>query len=223
MARSTFWIWLTTGLLVAGLLALPRFLGPPLLGQAITWAVILYLLVLSMGALLRSHHELSDALLFLVPLSLFQVVPDLLLVQQHVLWFPDLGAQRFAGVPVYMAGLWVAPLLAVLWLAEIVHARSAALALAVAPLAALVVFGAAEWAARGQNLWLARNVATFQGVALYALAAEAALGLATWLAFVQVQGRALPLKVLGAAAVSVFYAGAALVLLYGFRRLGLSF
>jgi hypothetical protein len=221
MARASFWIIVLTTLLVGALLALPRFLGPPLLGQAIVWVVLLYHVLLLMGAWLRSHHELFDAWLFLAPLSLFQVLPDWVLAREFgVLVFPHLGAERIGPVPVYMAGLWVAPLLIVLWLAELVHRRSALLALPTAALVSLAVFGAAEWAARGQSLWLARNVATFQGVALYALAAEAALGVAAWLMFVQVQSRALPLKIAGAAVVSVFYTGAAVALLFVFRRFG---
>ena len=221
MARASFWIIVVTGLLVAALLALPRFLSPPLLGHAIAWTVLLYHVLLLLGAWLRSHHELFDAWLFLAPLSLCQVLPDWVLVQQFgVLVFPGLGGERIGPVPVYMAGLWVAPLLVVLWLAELAHRRSALLGLATAALVALAVFGAAEWAARGQSLWLARNVATFHGVALYILAAEAALGVATWLMFVQVQSRALPVKVAGAAVVSVFYTGAAVAMLFLFRRFG---
>lgn len=183
--------------------------------------MLLYHAVLLMGVWLRSHHEVFDAWLFLAPLSLFQVLPDWVLSQQFgVLVFPHLGGERFGPVPAYMAGLWVAPLLVVLWLSELMHRRSAPLALAVAALAALAVFGAAEWAARGPSLWLARNVPTYHGVALYILAAEAALGVATWLMFVQVQGRALPSKVAGAAIVAVFYTGAAVASLFLFRKLG---
>lgn len=222
MPRASFWILLTTGLLAAGLLLLPRWLGPPRLGEAITWLVILYHVLLLAGAWLRSHHEVFDAWLFLAPLSLCQVLPDWVLAQQFgVLAFPHLGGERFGPVPAYMAGLWVAPLLVVLWLSELAHRRSALLALPVAAAAALAVFGAAEWAARGTSLWFARNVAMVEGVALYILAAEAALGVAAWLMFVQVQGRPLPVKVAGAAVVSVFYTGAAVASLFLFRRLGI--
>lgn len=222
MARASFWIVLTTGLLVAGFLLLPRVLAPPLLGQSYLWLVLLYHVVLLLGAWLRSHHEVFDAWLFLLPLSLFQVVPDWVLARElGVLVFPQLGGERLGPVPAYLAGLRVAPLLVVLWLAELAHRRSAVLALPVAALVAAVVFGAAEWAARGQSLWVARNVATVQGVALYALAAEVLLGIAAWLAFVQVQSRALPVKVIGAAIVSTFYLGAAIALLFVLRRAGI--
>lgn len=222
MARASFWILLTTALLAAGFALLPRFLAPPMLGHAYLWLVLLYHVVLMLGVWLRSHHEVFDAWLFLLPLSLLLVLPDWVLARElGALVFPQLGGERLGPVPAYMAGLWAAPLLLVLWLAELVHRRSALLAVPVAVLVALAVFGAAEWAARGLSLWVPRSVATFQGVALYRLAADGLLGLAAWLMFTQVQGRALPIKVIGAAIVATFYLGAAIGLLVAFRRLGI--
>lgn len=223
MERASFWILLTTGLLVGGFALLPRIFAPPLLGQSYLWLVLLYHVVLMLGVWLRSHHEVFAAWLFLLPLSLLLVLPDWVLAREFgALAFPPLGGERLGGlVPAYMAGLWVAPLLLVVWLAEMVHRRSAVLAVAVAMLAGLVVFGAAEWAARRFSLWVPRNAAAFQGVALYRLAAEIPLGLAAWLMFTRVQGRALPVKAIGAAIVATFYLGAAIGLLVVFRRLGI--
>jgi hypothetical protein len=220
VARASFWILLTAGLLAGALFMLPRYLGPPLLGQAIAAVVGGYLLLLYLGAWLRSHDELLDAFAFLVPLSLFQVLPDALLVQQlGTLTFPALGAQGFGPVPVYMAGLWVAPLLLVIWLAQLAHRASAVAAAGIALVASLAVFGAAEWAAAHVlPLWRPRNVETWQGVALYVLPAEALLGLAAWFVFTQVQHRTLFMKVFGAAIVSLFYTGALFVSHLVFQR-----
>ena len=220
MARASFWILLTAGALAGALFMLPRWFGPPQLGQAITAAVAGYLVLLYLGAWLRSHHELLDAFAFLLPLSLFQVLPDLLLVQQlGTLTFPSLGAQGFGPVPVYMAGLWVAPLLLVLWLAEIAHRVSAVTAGLVALLVALAAFGAAEWAAAHVlPLWRPRGVDAWQGIALYVLPAEALLGLVAWLVFTQVAHRTLFMKVFGAALVSLFYTGALFVSHLVFQR-----
>ena len=122
MGRATFWIFFTATLLCGALLLLPRWFAPPQLGQAIAGVVVLYVLVLVAGAWLRSQHELLDALALVIPLSVFQVVPDTMLVQNlGTLAFPDLGAARFGPVPVYMAGLWIAPLLVVIWAAELAH------------------------------------------------------------------------------------------------------
>jgi hypothetical protein len=221
MARATFWIVLTTGLLCGALWLLPRYLGPPLLGQAIVAVTGLYLILLFAGAWFGSHHELQDALSYLVVLSLCLVLPDVMRVQVlGVLGFPDLGAPRFGPVPVYMAGLWVAPLLLVLWLAEIAHRASALTAGLVALVASLAVFAAAEWAAAHVlTLWQPRGVATWHGVALFVVPAEAVLGLVTWLVFTQVQGHTLFGKAFGAAGVALFYAGALFASHLAFQRL----
>ena len=220
MARASFWILLTAGALAGALFMLPRWFGPPQLGQAITAVVGLYLVLLYLGAWLRSHHELLDAFAFLLPLSACQVLPDLLLVTQlGTLTFPALGAQGFGPVPAYMAGLWVAPLLIVIWLAEIAHRANAVLAACAALLASLAVFGAAEWAAAHVlPLWRPRNVDTWQGVALYVLTAEALLGLVAWLVFTQVRHRTVFMKAFGAVLVSMFYAGALFVSHLAFQR-----
>ena len=221
MARATFWIFLTGGLLCGALLALPRVLTPPQLGQALLAVVALYVLVLFAGAWLRSQHELLGALTFLLPLSACQVLPDTVLVQVlGTLAFPDLGAARIGpAVPAYMAGLWVLPLLLVVWAAEVTSRASAALSLLVALAVSLAVFGAAEWAAAHVlTLWHPRNVDTWQGVALYVLPAEALLGLVTWVAYTQVRHRTIFTKAVAAALVSVFYAGALVASHVAFQR-----
>jgi hypothetical protein len=219
VVRASFWILLLTGALCAALLMLPRYLGPPHLGQAITAAVVLYHLLLIMGAWLRSHHELLSAYAFLLPLSFCLVLPDMMLVQVlGVLTFPDFGAPRYGSVPVYMAGLWVAPLLLVVWAGELAHRYSGALGALVALLASVAVFGAAEWAVRFVTLWHPRNVDTWQGVALYVVPAEALLGLVTWMVFANVAHRTIFTKAAAAALVAMFYAGALFVSHLAFQR-----
>jgi len=208
MPRATFQILLLTGLLVASLLVLFQRLPPPRLGEAIGAAATLYLGLLVAAAWLRSHHDLVDAWMFLVPLSMFQVLPDWLLVQRHLLTFPALGGPMLGPVPAYMAGLWVAPLLLVIWLAEIARRRSEAFGLLAAAVASCAVFATAEWAGVRYGLWLPRNVSTWHGIAPYVLAAETVLGVAAWVAFAVVQARVLVLKVFAAAVVSAVYAGA---------------
>jgi len=220
VGRATFWIFFTTGALCGALLLLPRGFGPPQLGQLITGVVGLYGVVLIIGAWLRSHDELLAALAFLVPLSVFQVVPDAMLVQHlGTLSFPDLGAARFGPVPVYMAGLWIAPLLVVLWAAQLANRFSTLLAALVALCVSLAAFGAAEWAAAHVlALWHPRNVATWQGIALYVLPAEALLGLVAWLAFALTHHRTLFMKAFAAAGVSLVYAGALVASHVAFQR-----
>jgi hypothetical protein len=220
MARATFWIFLTTGGLCAALVLLPRYLGPPQLGQALVAAVVLYNVLLFLGAWLRSHHELQSAFAFVLLLSFCLVVPDALLVQRlGTLGFAELGAPRFGPVPVYMAGLWVAPLLLVLWAADLAL-RAGVLAAALTALAvSLALFAAAEWAAAHVlTLWHPRQVDTWRGIALYVLPAEAALGLVAWLVYTQAHFRTIFMKAFGAAAVALFYAGALFASHLAFQR-----
>lgn len=220
MARASFWIVLLVGLLAAALLLLPRWLAPPLFGQALGWTVVLFNVLIVVAAWLRSHHELLDAWVFVLAVALGLVAADWVAARTlGVLVFPTLGGERIGPVPVYVPGLWVAPLLIVVWLAEMTHAKSAALGVAVAVLGGTLVLVAGDWAGARLGLWLARGVRTVEGVALYRLPAFALLALATWLMFVQVQGRTIFAKALGGAAVAVFYAGALVVSYLGFRQL----
>lgn len=212
MPRATFWVLVLNALLVGGLLALARWLQAPLLGQAIGAIVLLYVVTVPIVGWLRGQHELLDAWLFLLPLSMCQVVPDWILVEQlHVLSFPPLGGGHFGPVPQYMAGLWIAPLMLVIWIGEVVHRRSAAVALVAVAVGSAAIFGAAEWIAPRLLLWFPHGVRTWHGVAIYVVAAEVLLSVATWLVFLQVQGRTIFAKAFGAAGVSIFYAGALVV------------
>lgn len=208
MARAGFPILFLTGLLVAALFGLLQRVPPPQLGEAIGATATLYGLLLLAFAWLRGHDELIDAWLFLVPLSLMQVLPDWMLVRQNLLTFTLLGGPVIGPVPAYMAGLWVAPLMVIVWLAEVANRRSTALALVTAAVASCAVFAAAEWACVRLGLWRPHNVATWHGIAPYVLAAEIVLGVAAWLAFALVRDRVLPAKLVAAAAVSALYAGA---------------
>jgi hypothetical protein len=129
------------------------------------------------------------------------VLPDWVLSRQlGALDFPNLGGPRFDTVPAYMAGMWVVPLIWVLWLAG----RS----LLFAGIVALLLFGAAEWAARPLQLWHAQHVQMYLGVALYVLPAELLLGSACAYAFLRSRDSAFPIRVGAAACVTIFYTGA---------------
>jgi hypothetical protein len=139
----------------------------------------------------------------LVPLSIFQVFPDWMLVQVvGSISFLDNGGIRVAGaIPLAMAGLWVLPLLIVVLVARDSLWRGA--------LASTVVFAVTEIAAPHIGVWEpAGGVHEILGIAIYVLPAEAALGAAAVYA-VRVAAQAGWLtKLTAAAAVSIFYAGA---------------
>lgn len=210
MQRAGGFLILYHVILGAAGFALLRYLQPPVEGLALgAWAV-LYNALLGFVAWMRSDQELFDLWTFLLPLSVFQVLPDVMLVQHlGTLAFPNLGGERWLGVPLYMGGLWVVPLIFVVWVTHLVHRVSGALALLACAAVSLALFGAAEWAAPQEHVWRPRgDVALWQGIALYVLPAEVLLGLATWQVWCVVQSRNLLVKVLGAAGVSIFYAGA---------------
>lgn len=181
-------------------------LRPPELGWGVLGLAACYNLLLPLIASRGGHRDWLEVWLFLLPLSVLQVLPDWVLTQQFgILVFPDLGGPHIGAVPAYMAGLWVIPLFWVLWLAGRSTLTAAVLA--------LLLFAGAEWAARPLQLWHAQHVGQFMGVASYVLVPEALLGWAAAHAFEQTRG-ANPFARVGAAVcVSTFYTGA-LVLAY---------
>ena len=181
-------------------------LRPPEFGWGILGLVAVYNLLLPLIASRSGHRDWLELWIFLLPLSVLQVLPDWVLTQQlGILDFPDLGGPHIGAVPAYMAGMWVIPLFWILWLAG----RSTV----TATVLALLVFAGAEWAARPLQLWHAQHVDQFMGVAHYVLLPEALLGWAAAYAFRQ-SSDGNPFMRLGAAAgVTTFYTGA-LVLSY---------
>lgn len=181
-------------------------LRAPELGWGILGLVAVYNLLLPFIASRGGHREWLELWLFLLPLSVFQVLPDWVLSQQlGILAFPDLGGPHIGTVPAYMAGMWVIPLFWVLWLSG----RSSF----TAAILALLVFAAAERGALPLHLWHAQHVAQLFGVAEYVLVPEMLLGWAAAYAFERTR-EGNPFARLGAAVcVTTFYTGA-LVLAY---------
>ena len=206
MIRSTLELLILHALFGAAGYAAFHYLHAPQLGEALLSIVLAYNLVLPLYARARGDYDALDLWLFLLPLSVFQVAPDWMLSQLlGILVFPDLGAPRLGSVPVYMAGLWVAPLFWAVWLGR----RSVWLVAALA----LAIFGGAEYFARPLHLWYAQGVREYGGVALYVLLPEALLGLATGYAYLRSRDAAGLARPFIAALVSVFYSGA-LVMAY---------
>jgi hypothetical protein len=145
----------------------------------------------------------SAALGVLIPISIFQIVPDWFLADAlGTLRFPDTGGIRVGDViPLAMCGMWALPLFLVVLIARDNVARGA--------LAAFVLFLGTELAAPTAALWEpAGDVTKLAGVALYVLPAEAVLGAATVLAVRATRDRPLGERLLAAAAVSTLYTGA---------------
>ena len=194
------------GLLVAGGVSLT--LDRPAQGWGVLATVVAYVVALQVAARRSGRPDLAALAAFLVPVSIFQVLPDWVLSDLvGTLRFPDTGGFRVDDViPVAMAGMWVAPLFVAVALAGGRPGRSAVLA--------VVVFLGSEIAAPVLGLWEPTGDTTrWLGVAVYVLPAEAALGWATAYAFGATRSTGAAARTAAALAVSTFYLGA-LVLAY---------
>jgi hypothetical protein len=194
------------GLLVAGGLALS--LDRPAQGWGVLATVVAYVAALQLAARRSGRTDLAALAAFLVPVSVFQALPDWVLSGLvGTLRFPDTGGLRIDDViPLAMAGMWVAPLFVAVALAG---GRPA-----VAAVLSAVVFLGTEIAAPTLGLWEPTGDTTrWGGVAIYVVPAEAALGWATAVAFGATRSSSVPARAGAALAVSTFYLGA-LVLAY---------
>jgi hypothetical protein len=186
-------------LLAGGAVAL--VLPEPASGWAVLVVVVVF--VAGLGLVARARPDWFALWALLVPVSVFQVLPDWVLSDLlGTLRFPDTGGPRVDdAVPLAMAGMWVAPLFVV---GALARGRAS-----VGALVSLAVFAGAELLAPLVGLWEPTgDTLRIAGVAVYVLVAEAALG---WALVVAARtdgpraGRAL--------AVSTVYTGA-LVLAY---------
>ena len=189
------------GLLVVGGVALS--LDRPAQGWGVLATVVAYVAALQLAARRSGRADLAALAAFLVPVSVFQVLPDWVLSGLvGTLRFPDTGGLRVDDViPLAMAGMWVAPLFVAVALAAGRPGRAAVLS--------AVVFLGAEIAAPTLGLWEPVGDTTrWGGVAIYVVPAEAALGWATAVAFRTTRSSSVPARIGAALAVSTFYLGA---------------
>lgn len=183
-----------------GLVAL---LDPPAKGWGVLVCVVAYNVALPLTARAVGRPDLVRLWAFLLPLSIFQLLPDWVLADLiGTISFPDTGGPRVDdAIPLAMCGMWVAPLFISLALAKDSAWRAAGLALA--------IFTGSELAAPALEIWEPTDATTqVAGVALYVLPAEAVLGAAALLAFRWVGERARVEQVAVALGVATLYLGA---------------
>lgn len=183
-----------------GLVAL---LDPPAKGWGVLMCVVAYNVALPLTARAVGRPDLVRLWAFLLPLSIFQLLPDWVLADLiGTISFPDTGGPRVDDtIPLAMCGMWVAPLFISLALAKDSAWRAAGLALA--------IFTGSELAAPALEIWEPTDATTqVAGVALYVLPAEAVLGAAALLAFRWVGERARVEQVAVALGVATLYLGA---------------
>ena len=183
-----------------GLVAL---LDPPAKGWGVLACAVAYNVALPLTARAVGRPDLVRLWAFLLPLSIFQLLPDWVLADLiGTIHFPDTGGPRVDDViPLAMCGMWVAPLFISLALARGSAWRAAGLALA--------IFSGSELMAPVLEIWEPTDAATqVAGVALYVLPAEAVLGAAAFLAFRWVGERARVEQLAVALGVATLYLGA---------------
>lgn len=188
-------------LLAGGAVALS--LDEPAQGWGVLACVVGYAAALIAVCRARGNADLLALAVFLAFVSVFQVLPDWVLADLvGTLRFPDTGGPRVDDViPLAMAAMWVAPLFAAVALADGRPGRAALLAGA--------IFLGTELLAPSLGLWEPTGATErWNGVAVYVLPAEAALGWATATAFAHVRRSSVGVRVGAALAVSTFYLGA---------------
>lgn len=181
-------------------------LDAPEKGWAVLALVVAYNVALPLVARAAGRRDWVALWAFLLPLSVFQILPDWILADLvGTLRFPDIGGPRLDDViTLAMGGMWVPPLFIVLALARGRAFVAAGLAVA--------VFLGSELLAPVMELWKPTgDTARVAGVAWYVLPAEAALGWAAATAFEQTRRSGALRQVAAALAVSVFYTGTLLV------------
>lgn len=185
--------------------------GP--LGWRVAGLLLVYDVALLALALVRRDRELLRLWVFAAVLSVWQVIPDVFLVEGlGSLAFPEDGFPDIGPVTGTMAALWTIPVVVVVAAGTAVERRYGGWAgTAAAAGASLLVFLGGELALTAAEVWEARGVPETFGVAHYILPAEILFGVAAMRVF---HGLALrpPIAVVPATfLISVFYTGAAAV------------
>lgn len=166
--------------------------------------------VLALGRF-RRDRELLRLWVFAAVLSIWQVLPDVFLVQGlDVLVFPDDGFPDIGPVTGTMAALWTVPVVAVVAAGTAAERRRGGrVGNLVAAGVAFIVFVLGEATLTAAGLWEARNVSSTAGVATYIIPAEVLLGVVALRGFHALNFRhplvVLPVTLL----VTVIYTGAA--------------
>ena len=182
--------WFHAAFAVVAVLAL--LLPAPDLGWRLLALVVLYNVALPLVGRARGHRDWVALWAFLLPLSLFQVVPDAFLASVlGSLDFPDIGGPRLGDVSAAMAGMWTIPL----WVSLFVAGRQSGGdlrrgAVWAAALAGVLLVGAEATLTAPSPLglgtvpiWRAVDGTTVGPVAVYVVLPEIVLGAVAWIAF----------------------------------------
>jgi len=179
------------------------------IGLRLLLVVATYNFLMPLWSWRSGQSEWLDIWLFCFPLSIFQVFPDWFLaaVLNTIEFEPDTYIM-IGEIPAYMAGLWVIPLFAIIYLGlqtEETYGRKSSLLFV--SISSLVVFAIAEATLWMLPAWTAQNVFTITYVAAYIVPAEILLGISSFLGYKVVQRKKMVSKITIAFAVMIFYVG----------------
>jgi hypothetical protein len=182
------------------------------IGVAALVFVLVYDLAVVGYATWRRDGRLLALWWFAAVLSVWQLLPDQVLVELGTLVFPSDGVADIGAVTLPMAGLWTLPTLVVILVADRVHdRRGTGAALAAAAGTALLLYGSAEAVLPRLGLWEPVGVSTVGTVAVYILVAEVVLGVVSWLVWRLARERRDALTVPLTLLVTCAYTGAAVI------------
>ena len=173
--------------------------------------VLSYNLMISFWGLRRGYDDWLSLWFFALVLSLFQIFPDWFLsAQLGILAFPEDGLFKIGTVSGYMGGLWVIPIILIVYIGRRMEARfSRAKACFGVGLASLLIFGASEQTSWTLSAWYAQNVIMVGHAAVYILIPEIILGLSAFFCFQQIETKSHWLKIPAGFLLMQLYLGSA--------------
>lgn len=179
MTQTKNWAWVSFYLLFSVLAVLLMVL--PFDGFPRGWRIALLVAFFHVGlawVLWQQKQEEDFQLwLFLLFLSIFQVLPDWFLSAklQSLYFFPD-GFYKIGTVSAYMAGLWTIPLFLVVKIAKMIVSTPTQ-QMGLGGLVSGIVFGLSEaFSDSLLGIWQAKGVAMWANMAIYVIPAEVVLG-----------------------------------------------
>lgn len=181
-------------------------------GWRLFFLVLVYNISLPIVAQVWEHDRWMDIFLFVLPVSILQVIPDWFLSKVlGVLVFPPDGFYKIGTVSAYMAGLWTIPLFIIVYVATRFEKRyPEANPLSKYLLAggtAFLIFFLSEEFMRLIPVWYAQNVSMIGHTAIYVLFPEFVLGIFATFAYFHTEHKPFRTKLLWAIPTMAVYLG----------------
>lgn len=157
------------------------------IGLRLLILVMSYNVLIPLMGKMREHSDWVRIWIFVIPLSILQVLPDWYLAAQlDVIVFPDSGFLSIGTIPIYMAGLWAIPLFIILYVGDRINQKeSLGITYLIVAVLSLAIFGISEEMLWALPTWHAQNVTMIGHVAIYIIIPEILLGVMSFLGYNQ--------------------------------------